>query len=132
MQPISAEVVDDPLGVTIDSGITLDIPVGLKDVDQLMEQYANGLRFPSYFRHNWNSFEECLRDLEWLSESGVHRVLIRHLDVPLSEDGENARVYLSVLSGARLSPRLVTVRAIFPSSVRDTLVFIAKSVKRQR
>lgn len=39
--------------------------------DALLAAVGAALRFPDYFRRNWDSFEECLTDLSWLGEAGV-------------------------------------------------------------
>lgn len=39
--------------------------------DALLTAVGAALRFPDYFRRNWDSFEECLTDLSWLDEAGV-------------------------------------------------------------
>lgn len=52
----------------------LDVLDGVVDKDSLLELVAEVLSFPAYHRPNWDSFEECLLDLSWLS-SGP-RVLV--------------------------------------------------------
>lgn len=34
--------------------------------DALLGALGRGLRFPDYFRRNWDAFEECLTDLAWV------------------------------------------------------------------
>ena len=31
---------------------------------------AEAMHFPDYFGNNWNAFEECIRDLEWIPAQG--------------------------------------------------------------
>lgn len=41
------------------------------DHDRLFQEWAAALQFPYYFGHNWDAFDECLADLEWLNSDGI-------------------------------------------------------------
>lgn len=75
----------------------LRIDAHLATKTALLGEYARGLNFPGYFRHNWDAFEECLRDLSWVSEA---RVVIYHDALPLAGAAHHAdlRIYLQILS----------------------------------
>lgn len=43
----------------------------IRGKDDLLLAVSAALQFPWYFSHNWDSFDECLRDLSWLCSSDV-------------------------------------------------------------
>ena len=51
----------------------------------------------SNFSGNCDAFEECIRDLSWVS---VQRIVLAHCGVPFASDHEMLRTYLLILSGA--------------------------------
>lgn len=73
------------------------IPAGIRNRQQLFEQYMNAGSFPEYFGLNWDALEECLRDLSWLKP---FRIRILHEDLPLKEDLSGLKTYLDVLTSS--------------------------------
>jgi Barstar (barnase inhibitor) len=43
----------------------------MRTTPALFDEFAAALQFPDYFGENWNAFDECLRDLEWLPAGAV-------------------------------------------------------------
>lgn len=42
----------------------------MRTVDTLFSEIAAALQFPYYFGQNWNAFDECIADLEWIDARG--------------------------------------------------------------
>lgn len=40
-----------------------------KSIDDFFREISSGMRFPHYFGWNWDAFDECITDLEWLKFS---------------------------------------------------------------
>lgn len=70
-----------------------------QDIDSLMKEFANKLKFPSYFGENWPAFDECINDLEWL-ESDKYILFIRNFDKVLVNDEDSFKVLLSIMKKA--------------------------------
>lgn len=66
----------------------------------LFDEFAAALQFPYYFGENWNAFDECIADLEWLG-GDVYVPLITDASELLSEDdGEQLDALTSILQEA--------------------------------
>jgi hypothetical protein len=110
-----------------------ELPRDIQSVDELFEQLCERLQFPDYFGHNWDAFEECVRDLSWLPPGPV---VLRHRDLPLAGDLANQRVYLEILRDAvekrhavpgQVIPDLIV---IFPPGSREQTARILQSPAR--
>lgn len=71
------------------------VPRSVRSKETLLLLLSKALRFPRYFRRNWDAFEECLNDLHWLPANA--RIAIVHEVLPFG-DGENRATYLAILA----------------------------------
>lgn len=60
---------------------------------------SRALRFPSYFGENWDAFEECLRDLDWLP-ARAYVMAVTDADRLLEEDAEERRTFVAIVESA--------------------------------
>ena len=115
---------EDPAAYRAEGALVVRIPAKAKGKENLLSVLAAKLRFPSYFGHNWDALEECLRDLSWLSEQP--RVVIVHEAFPFSAAGDSLATYQSILADAvavhrqRGTPPLLEV--VFPGPPVDNAI----------
>ena len=107
------------------------VPANIVSKQVLITMLDEQLNFPSYFGGNWDSLEECLRDLSWLPAG---QVVLTHADVPLINEVANARTYLAILDGAigkmsKSDDR--TLYVIFPVKFREQIEWLLRSQKRE-
>src|SRR5437879_2485828 len=60
----------EQLLVRVLRGQKMSTPAGLFD------EFAAALQFPYYFGENWNAFDECINDLEWLRSSAYLLIIV--------------------------------------------------------
>lgn len=58
-----------------------------KTVVSLFDEFAAAFQFPYYFGQNWDSFNECLNDLEWMRMSS-YVLFINNINCLLEAEGE--------------------------------------------
>lgn len=114
----------DPAACRAEGALVVRIPAKARGKEKLLSVLAAKLRFPSYFGHNWDALEECLRDLSWLGEQP--RVVIVHEAFPFSSAGEALAIYQGILADAvavhraRGTPPLLEV--VFPGPPVDNAI----------
>ena len=83
------------------TGFVLKIIKGrhCKTPANLFAEFAQALKFPDYFGHNWDAMEECLADLEWLPAKG-YILLVTNAEGVLPEDEEEYETFLEILRDA--------------------------------
>ena len=70
--------------------------------DALFQEWAAALQFLWYFGWNWDAFDECIADLEWLAADAYLLVVTNILDV-LARDVEQRGTFFAVLADAATS-----------------------------
>ncbi|MDI2020895.1 Barstar (barnase inhibitor) [Arthrobacter sp. 31Cvi3.1E] len=71
----------------------------MRTVDGLFSEYQRGFLFPEYFGWNWNAFDECIRDLEWLP-ARKYVTIIGRADQLLSKEWAEITTYLRIIQSA--------------------------------
>jgi RNAse (barnase) inhibitor barstar len=104
-----------------------EVSGGIKTKENLLSEVSRRLRFPDYFGSNWDALEECILDLSWISEK---KIKIKHFDLPISNDVENAKIYLSIMRSAVFSHYefgKVELIVYFPEVVRGRIDWLLRS-----
>jgi RNAse (barnase) inhibitor barstar len=83
------------------TGLALKVIKGrhCKTPANLFAEFAQVLKFPDYFGHNWDALEECLTDLEWLPAKG-YILLITDAAQVLFNDETEYETFLEILRDA--------------------------------
>jgi RNAse (barnase) inhibitor barstar len=67
--------------------------------EDFLTAVALALEFPGYYGRNWDAFEECIRDLEWLPARGYVLVLDEY-ERFAQRDPESWNIALAILKEA--------------------------------
>jgi RNAse (barnase) inhibitor barstar len=104
-----------------------EIPVGITSKAALLTELAQRLHFPDYFGMNWDALDECIHDLSWLLAGPI---VLKHGDLPLANDIENAKTYLSILDSVVQStpgPNAHSLVVAFPPETRERIAWLLRS-----
>ena len=111
--------VDDPTAFQTTDACVVRIPPGGLGKKQLLSLIARQLNLPSYFGHNWDALEECLRDLSWLPPHAS--VVIVHEDVPFPANEQALAIYVWLLQSVvreHVHRGDCCVRVVFPTHAK--------------
>jgi hypothetical protein len=67
-------------------------------VAALFDEFAAALQFPPYFGENWDAFDECLSDLEWLQADAYVLFILNAVRVLEKGSPEEARQFWTLLA----------------------------------
>lgn len=67
--------------------------------EEFLTVVAQALKFPGYYGRNWDAFDECIRDLEWLPARGYVLVLDEY-ERFAQRDPESWNIALAILKEA--------------------------------
>ena len=71
--------------------------------NDLMTEFSTKLKFPPYFGHNWDAFEDCLQDLRWLpldQRGGGYAIFVTHADKLLIESPADYKTFTEIVKSA--------------------------------
>lgn len=69
----------------------------MKTTTTLDNEFSAALQFPSYFGGNWDAFDECISDLEWLPGDGYILAINDTQDLLLDESCKQLSILLKIL-----------------------------------
>ncbi len=80
---------------------TFDLEGGgeIGDKDSFLDAASRAMVFPDYFGHNWDAFEECIRDLGWAPAS-EYVALYDHVDRFACADPSASAIALDIFCSA--------------------------------
>lgn len=64
----------------------------------LFDEFAAALQFPSYFGENWNAFDECVSEIDWIPLGDGFVILVEDADQVLADADDDDT--LDVLVGS--------------------------------
>lgn len=98
---------------------TLVVRIGkhVSNKQALLAELARGLSLPSYFGHNWDALDECLRDLDGLPPS-IGTIVLWHESLPLQQDRAEQLTYLRLLQDLLAAPASRRWVVAFPRATR--------------
>jgi len=67
--------------------------------EQFLNHVATALHFPAHFGNNWDAFEECLTDLEWV-DAGGYVIYYDHIDGFLTEHPDQFETLVEIVRDA--------------------------------
>lgn len=65
----------------------------------VFQEWAAALQFPYYFGENWDAFDECLVDLDWLP-GRCYVLVVTEVDMVLARDPSDFKTFVEVLKSA--------------------------------
>jgi len=66
----------------------------------LFDEFAAALQFPCYFGENWDAFDECINDLEWLCAEAYVLLIVNSTHLLEGEPAEQVDLFLQTLASA--------------------------------
>lgn len=70
------------------------------DKASFLQAAGAAMRFPDYYGHNWDAFEECVRDLGWAPTAAGYVLLYDHLVSFALRNDDQWRTARAILSNA--------------------------------
>jgi Barstar (barnase inhibitor) len=94
------------------------------DKQRTFQEWAAALQFPYYFGYNWDAFEECMGDLEWIDASAVI-IFIAQAARILPDSSQDRNILFEILRSAALGRQSRRSAAWNPAAIVRFVVHAA-------
>ena len=104
-----------------DYDLVLRISKYVRNKEELFNIFSSELHFPSYFGETWDSFYDCLCNLDYLNKS---KILFLHEELPFKDSDADRTIYLDILSDVEtnvLKDNVYKITTAFPEKYRDLI-----------
>lgn len=90
--------------------------------ESTLQEWAAALQFPSYFGSNWDAFEDCIRDLDWLNTRRVVAVVTSAENVL----ARSPRDFTTLIDILRLAQKETPLLVVFQCAPEHAAAFRAR------
>jgi RNAse (barnase) inhibitor barstar len=93
--------------------------------ESLFREWSAALQFPYYFGHNWDAFDECIQDLEWLPAT-CYIMFVTEVNLVLPQSPNDFDIYIRVLNWAHEQWKIPNRENMDEPTAPFTIVFHAE------
>jgi hypothetical protein len=94
----------------------------------VFQEWSAALQFPYYFGHNWDAFDECIADFEWLPGS-CYVFVVTNVDLVLPHLDRDFGIFVDVLRKAHREWKIPNRYHMDEPTAPFTVVFHAEAEK---
>jgi hypothetical protein len=67
----------------------------------LLDEFGAAWQFPWYYGRNWNAFDECINDLEWINADEFLSIILYSDQLLQSAESDSLSVFFRLMSAAK-------------------------------
>lgn len=70
--------------------------------ENLFKYFSEQLEFPDYFGKNWDAFDECVHDLEWIKDKTNKKIVYIYIynlkELLINDTKQNKEIFLQIVN----------------------------------
>lgn len=75
----------------------------IKSLDDIFNEFSAVYQFPEYFGCNWDAFDECMNDLDWINSNAFAMLLLNFDSMVTNCEPHNIQVLIKILNNTCLN-----------------------------